>query len=86
MPDDRVWVLAIEHRHGTELSVHRTDTSAYKAVFEWVQEWWDNEMPVTSIHPPHRPIMPTDHTKAIGAYFENVDNEDYIIVQSTIQD
>jgi hypothetical protein len=65
----QVWVLAIEHRHGEELTVHQTRETADEALDRWVTEWWDDEVPGR--------VMPTDRDERITEYFDRADGEYY---------
>ena len=60
-----VYVLAISHRHGTNISVFTTEEKGYEALDEFVKEWWDTE--ITSEQ------MPDDRDGRISRYFELVD-------------
>lgn len=36
----QVWTLTIEHRHGTETRVFRTEEAAHAGLMAYVREWW----------------------------------------------
>lgn len=66
-----VWTLRISTEHGDDVSLHTSEEDADAGAFAFVEEWWDRELPGTT--------MPTDKHKAVSAYFNNVDGESYDI-------
>ena len=58
-----LYILRIEHRHGEDMSIYRTEAGAHKALAEYCREWWDevsdDDMP------------PDDDEKVIDEYFNN---------------
>lgn len=62
MNPDRVIVLLIDHRHGTDVSLHRTQKGAHKALVEYVRDEWKNEQLEES--------MPKDEEEMIEQYFQ----------------
>lgn len=40
----QVWVLAINHEHGTDHSVHSTYEELEETLYEYVKEYWDEFM------------------------------------------
>jgi hypothetical protein len=73
-----VHVLTIEHKHGENVSVHRTAAGAQEKLHGYVIEWWEHEI---SDEP-----MPEDAEEAIKAYFDQVDHEFNSIVESQLED
>jgi hypothetical protein len=63
----RVFTLTIEHRHGTDVTVHRTREAARAALHAYVVDWWEKEGVGGE--------MPSDLDEAITAYFDQVDGE-----------
>ncbi len=57
-----VHVLCIDHRHGTDLSVHRTVEHARETLLAYVRESWEGDGPEES--------MPSTPDEAISAYFD----------------
>lgn len=41
----KVWVLVIDHKHGTDVSGHASRSAADKANLEYCDEWWGREFP-----------------------------------------
>ena len=41
---ERVHVLMIEHRHGSDVYVCRTEAIAHNHLDRYVREWWEYEM------------------------------------------
>ncbi|SHG87828.1 hypothetical protein [Bradyrhizobium erythrophlei] len=39
----RVWVLVIDHKHGTTVTAHPSRAAADGAVHDHCDEWWDHE-------------------------------------------
>lgn len=72
MPGSYVWLAQIEHKHGDELSVHRSEQSAWNEVYEYVATCWYGE----SIDGD----LPTDHQEAISAYFEAMQEREWASV------
>ena len=35
-----VWVLTCDHRHGTDVSAHRSEADAIAASADWARQWW----------------------------------------------
>jgi hypothetical protein len=80
---ETVHVLAIEHRHGTDISVHRTETGARLALYDYVAENWALEIPKRKI--------PAKPGKAIARYFEEMaggcgEGESYILESREVED
>jgi hypothetical protein len=67
-----VHVLSIEHRHGTTLTAHTSDTRATKALFQYVREYWDESGPGREGE-----TIPKDQDEAIDAYFHEHPEEFY---------
>lgn len=42
--DERVWVVNIEHRHGQGTNVFATQRAAEKALVDYVDQYWDEEI------------------------------------------
>jgi hypothetical protein len=73
-----VFVVAIDHRHGTNLGVYLTSEDADAGVAEWVELWWEHELPQVP-----RPAV-IDHA-AVRAYFEQVKTESFLIQQVSVE-
>ena len=72
----KVWVLIIEHRHGTEVTTHKTDTGAWAQLAAYVNDWWVDEMPNVT--------KPDNNDEAIDTYFgENGARDEYYSIQPT---
>jgi hypothetical protein len=71
-----VWILTIEHKHGTDVYAHKTEAGAKGALLDYVQEWW-------SIEVGDEPI-PENPDAAIERYFEEACNEFYSIQDSIL--
>lgn len=76
-----VWVLKIDHRHGSNVTVHSTESAAQAALLTYVQEWWCE----TDGRCGAPDTVPADADEAIDTYFEVMgDTEWYSIDESTI--
>jgi hypothetical protein len=62
-----VYVSVYEHRHGTDVSVHRSEQLAIGAAAEIAREWW-GEARERDETLPARP--PSSDAEAISLYFE----------------
>ena len=69
-----VYVLVVEHRHGTMTSLHITPKDRDAELLGYVTEWWEQEM---------REDLPSDddidsgEVDLIDAYFNQVSDETY---------
>ena len=75
-----VWVLTISHRHGTDCSVFTKRQKAVDFLYEYVKQWWDDEIPNKKI--------PSTMGRAVDAYFDHVGDrsvsEWYNIIQTVV--
>lgn len=79
MPDvTQVWVLAIDHRHGTNLTVHRSEEGACASLLAYVQDNWTQEL--------GQAVQPNDEDELIETYFERVEDESYTIEPAEVGD
>lgn len=76
MSSQIIQVLIIDHRHGRNVSLHRTIEAASAELLQYVNEWWDHEFPNTP-----KPAG----SEAIDAYFEKHAQEFYSIEQSSLE-
>jgi hypothetical protein len=70
-----VFLASIDHKHGTNRSLHRTEAAAMAEVYDYVVHWWDFE-----------DGMPEDRAEAIGAYFEAAEDEFYAVEPLELKD
>ena len=63
----QVHVFVFEHRHGTDVSVHRSEELAIESAAAIAREWWD-EARERDPTLPERP--PSSDTEAVDRYFE----------------
>lgn len=68
----RVTVLTIEHKHGVDVFAYRTAHKAQEDLHEFVTDYWDEVEHFAG-------EMPKKPSEAIQLYFENHDNESYIM-------
>lgn len=73
-----VWVAFIEHRHGSDFWVNRSEEGSIDALYEYVNQWWDGEGLEGD-------ITAFDKRAAIEAYFEHVGHEFYSRSAVTVQ-
>lgn len=70
-----VWVLAIYHKHGTDLEVFDNDEKARASLYDFVVDYWDER----------DGPMPEDPTDAISDYFAtHVGEEGYEITECPV--
>lgn len=77
----KVWILVIDHKHGTTSRVFATAELAEKALLEWCKEWW---LPEFGGAP-----MPDDDI-LVEDYFERManrwgDGESYVLEECTLE-
>jgi hypothetical protein len=63
--NEKVWVLTINHKHGTDIWVRRAQESAWQILVDYVTEWWPGEKGDEE--------MPEEPGDRVGLYFEDVD-------------
>jgi hypothetical protein len=76
--DEDLWVLVIEHRHGTDVTIHRSEGGARRTLYGFVDQWWTDEMPPGK----ECPANPHD---AIYEYFDHTE-ESYTLDTGRITD
>lgn len=67
-----VFVVIIDHAHGTNVSVHATETGAMDAVFAYVDQEWESE----GLLEKEGPIDNFSTEKAIELYFEEMEDSE----------
>jgi len=75
MRGDTVWVLLLNHKHGTDYSVHDSEKSAMMALADYCREWWDEAMERRD----DERLAPDADNEVIAEYFEVMDDETYEI-------
>lgn len=65
-------VLIIDHKYGQDISIHATEDSARKSLYEWASQWWDELNGVDD-------ISEFTQQQAVDCYFENHGRESYAI-------
>ena len=80
IPSDQTTMIAlvIDTNHGTDVTIHRTHDGAVAKVNQFVEDWWADEM---GDEP-----MPEDMDEARQAYFEAVEDENYVITDAPLLD
>jgi hypothetical protein len=61
-----VWVLAIDHRHGTDITAYGSEEAARSALAAYVDQWWEElaDRDAGTLEPPD------DRDEMIDNYFE----------------
>jgi hypothetical protein len=80
--DVTVWVLSIDHRHGTNVYVHETEPGAKDSLVDYVRENWEDEVGRGFSELDAEP--PADDQEAIDAYFDEVADESYILTNEVL--
>lgn len=74
---NKIQVLVITHKHGTNFYAAKTKKGIQKELFNYVKAWWKEEM----IHE-----MPKGEIQAIEEYFESVsESEAYTLGETEIK-
>ena len=76
MNDENMWVLMVEHRHGTDVSIHRTEQGAKDALTVYVDYWWGREFPGAA--------APADDNERVTEYFERIHDEFHTINEAPV--
>jgi hypothetical protein len=72
---DVVWILAYTHRHGDDITVHRTQESAFIALSEICDEYWDEA--VERAEDPESITKPSDRQQKIDLYFDLMRDDEF---------
>ena len=72
----KVWVITVEHRHGSDTWVRKSENGAISSLAAYVSEWWSET---------GQSDMPTDAAEAIEKYFALVSDEFYSLEQFEVQ-
>jgi len=71
----QVTVLAIEHEHGTNITVHASELGAMTVLYEFVEKYWDTM---------ENPDTPSgDMKEDIATYFDYYELTESFIMQTT---
>ena len=73
---ETVWVVMIEHKYGFDHWVHLSKEGAVKTLVCFITEWWDESYGE----------KPEDDWDLICQYFDNVEEEWYIMDEITLED
>jgi hypothetical protein len=75
-----VWVAAIEHSSGTNITVHTDEAGARAQVAAYARRWWDQEMVPD--------VAPDDEDELVETYFERMfeRGESYVVDSSLLYD
>jgi hypothetical protein len=74
---DGLTALLIDHRHGTDLTLHPTHDAAKVALVRYVRTWWARELPDEP--------EPADDDEAVSCYFDRIEDEDKRIEPANLQ-
>lgn len=72
---ETVWLLTIDHRHGTDTFVHKTEDGAKATLVCYVEDWWSEQCGDLEI---------PDDDVAITAYFDAAGDEYYSLEERTV--
>lgn len=79
------WQLMIDHRHGTNATVHTTEEGARKELLDYVWENWDTDGPGRD-KDEETSAIPEDAAEAIEAYFDFLTGiESYTLEPATVK-
>lgn len=71
---DKVWVLVIETKYGTNVEVHRTEGGAQDSLVAFVDRFWSSDSRIE------------DDSERVEFYFENSFDEFYSIQVVEVED
>ena len=74
-------VVTIEHKHGTNVSVHPNRESAVAEAARFVREWWDEVAIASEMDEP-----PEDNEEAVNLYFDVHESETCTITTERVQE
>jgi hypothetical protein len=81
---DQVWTLTIDHRHGTDTRVFRTEAAARTALAAFAREWWPRERGEDARYSDAN-FAALDDAEAIDEYFREVGDEWFVIDPATVE-
>jgi hypothetical protein len=83
-----VYTLTIDHKHGTDTRVFRSEQSALDALAEWARQWWPVEVDRWKLSElTQEQFNVLSAGEQIAAYFDKVsDREFYSLDQATLED
>lgn len=73
---ETIYILTINHRHGSGVTAHKSQEGALKALADYVAVEWENEMP------DGEPI-PENEGDAISHYFSKMEDQEYYGIEET---
>lgn len=76
---DTLWVVTIEHKHGTNASIATSRERAMQAVVDFAADWWDEEVSDGFEGGRERP---EDPQQLVEEYFAHVGDESYTIAEA----
>ena len=68
----KVWVLVIDHKHGTDTYVFSTEEKAREHLDAYIFEWWDDDDTVD-------PATLTREERVERYFYDHPDNEWYVL-------
>ena len=75
---DEVWTLTIDHRHGTDVRVFRSEAAARTALAAFARQWWPGERGEDARYSDAN-FAALDDAEAIDEYFREVGDECFAI-------
>lgn len=85
MPDItnlEIWVLAINHEHGTNIYTHLSEEGYKNDLIDYVREWWSDEMSESIDSDIYKNCSDEE---LIDHYFSSVEDESYSIQNVILQ-
>jgi hypothetical protein len=73
-----VFVLAISHEYGTDISVYSTEEKARDSLYGYVNLWWGDAF--------DDEVIPEDQDEAISQYFQEKIGEESFQIDSCVID
>ena len=71
-----IYLVSIEHKHGTDLYAFETINGASDHLYSYVSDWWPSDLP---------PIESmANHDDAVSLYFEDHETEFYSVQKTEV--
>lgn len=80
--DPEVWLVLIDHSHGSDAEVYATEAAAKAGLYGFVAEYWGE---LWDDEDEESQPLPEDHDEAIRLYFDNHDRDAAQIRKAPVQ-
>jgi hypothetical protein len=73
---ETIYILTINHRHGSNISAHKSQEGALNALAQYVAQEWEQEMPEGR-------SIPENEGDAIESYFSRMEDQESFGIEET---